>query len=316
MPLLSSIRATNAAFSHLISPAPVAVFIGGTAGIGEGMARAFAAHTKGNSNIILVGRNKDAADRILASLPTPETAGSSPPALARDFIQCDATLMKNVQTAAQTIISKYPKINYLVLSTGYLTLAGRDESIEGIDKKLAVQYYARWHFIRELAPALKRAKDANEEGAVMNVFAAGKGGPIDVDDLGLKENYSVKSSALAAPTYTDLMLESFAIRYPTIPLIHAYPGIVRTSLLSSSPSALLRYSNYLLTTIFRPLTVSAADCAEYLWHGIYTSSAKPGAYRVGSDGEDLGKKNYHGNEEQRTRLWEHTEEVIEAALKT
>jgi NAD(P)-dependent dehydrogenase (short-subunit alcohol dehydrogenase family) len=126
MPLLSSIRATNAAFSHLISPAPVAVFIGGTAGIGEGMARAFAAHTKGNSNIILVGRNKDAADRILASLPTPETAGSSPPALARDFIQCDATLMKNVQTAAQTIISKYPKINYLVLSTGYLTLAGRD----------------------------------------------------------------------------------------------------------------------------------------------------------------------------------------------
>jgi NAD(P)-dependent dehydrogenase (short-subunit alcohol dehydrogenase family) len=242
--------------------------------------------------------------------------------------------MKNVQTAAQTIISKYPKINYLVLSTGYLTLAGRDESIEGIDKKLAVQYYARWHFIRELAPALKRAKDANEEGAVMNVFAAGKGGPIDVDDLGLKENYSVKSSALAAPTYTDLMLEvcldfetmiywrliyilqSFAIRYPTIPLIHAYPGIVRTSLLSNSPSALLRYSNYLLTTIFRPLTVSAADCAEYLWHGIYTSSAKPGAYRVGSDGEDLGKKNYHGNEEQRTRLWEHTEEVIEAALKT
>jgi NAD(P)-dependent dehydrogenase (short-subunit alcohol dehydrogenase family) len=207
MPSLSSIRATNAAFSHLKSPAPVAVFIGGTAGIGEAMARAFATHTKGNSNIVIVGRNKDAAETILSSLPTPETTESNPQAQSRDFIQCDVTLMKNVQTTAQTIISKYPKINYLVLSPGYMTLAGRDETVEGIDKKLAVLYYARWNFIQRLVPALQRAKDANEEGAVVSVLGAGKGGSIDVNDLGLKETFSLKNAALATPTYTDLMLE-------------------------------------------------------------------------------------------------------------
>lgn len=207
MPSLSSIRITNAGFSHLVSPAPVAIFIGGTSGIGEAMARAFAAHTKGNSNIVIVGRNKDAAEAILSSLPNPETAESNPKALSRDFIQCDVTLMKNVQTTAQTIISKYPKINYLVLSTGYLTLTGRDETVEGIDKKLAVHYYARWKFIQDLMPALQSAKDANEEGAVVSVLAAGKGGQIDVNDLGLKETFSLKNAALAAPTYNDLMLE-------------------------------------------------------------------------------------------------------------
>jgi hypothetical protein len=207
MPSLSTIRATNAAFNHLNSPAPVAIFIGGTAGIGEAMARAFTAHTKGSSNIVIVARNQDAAEKILSSLPTPETANSSPHALSREFIQCDATLMKNVRTTAQTIISKYPKINYLVLSPGYLTLAGRDETVEGIDKKLALLYYARWSFIRDLMPALQRGKDANEEGAVMSVLGPGMGGPIDVNDLGLKETFSLKNAALATPTYNDLMLE-------------------------------------------------------------------------------------------------------------
>ena len=201
MPSLPSIRATNAAFSHLTSPAPVAIFVGGTAGIGEAMARAFASHTNGNSNIVIVGRNKDAATSILSSLPTPASA------LARDFIQCDVTLMKNVQTTAQEIIAKYPKINYLVLSPGYMTLAGRDETVEGIDKKLAVLYYARWNFIRDLMPALQTAKDANEEGAVVSVLGAGKGGSIDLNDLGLKNTFSLKNAALATPTYTDLMLE-------------------------------------------------------------------------------------------------------------
>lgn len=203
---MSSIRATNAALSHLNSVAPVAIFVGGTSGVGEAMARAFAAHTKGNSNIVIVGRNKDAADTILSSLPS-ETPQSDQEVPSREFIPCDVTLMKNVQTTAQSIISKYPKINYLVLSTGYLALAGRDETVEGIDKKLAVHYYSRWKFIHELVPALQRAKDANEEGAVVSVMAAGKGGPIDVNDLGLKETFSLKNAALAAPTYNDLMLE-------------------------------------------------------------------------------------------------------------
>jgi len=280
------------------------------------MARAFAAHTKGHSNIVIVGRNKDAADTILSSLPIPETAESNPQALARDFIQCDATLLKNVQTTAQSIISKYAKINYLVLSPGYLSLAGREETAEGIDKRLALLYYARWKFVHELVPALQRAKDANEEGAVMSVLGAGKGGPIDVNDLGLKETFSLKNAALTTPTYTDLMLESFAIRHPTIPFIHAYPGLVRTPIFANSPSAFIRFSNYLVNTVVRPFSLSPTDCAAYLWHGIYSNSSKPGAFRVGSNGEDLGQKNYYGDDEQRTRLWEHTEEVIAGVFKT
>jgi NAD(P)-dependent dehydrogenase (short-subunit alcohol dehydrogenase family) len=123
------------------------------------------------------------------------------------FVQCDATLMKNVHVATTELLSRLPKINYLVQSPGYLTLKGRDETEEGVDRKLALNYYARWKFTYELMPLLIKAKDAGEDAKVLSVLGAGKGGDIDLNDLGLKKTFSLKNAAFAAPTYTDLMME-------------------------------------------------------------------------------------------------------------
>ena len=195
---LSLIRTSNAAF-HSSYP-PVAVFVGGTSGIGQGMVECFARITKGNSSIIIVGRNRAAAESIFATLPP---AGKS----TREFIHCDASLISNVHIASREILSRYNKINYLILSPGVLSFKGRDETSEGIDKKLALHYYARWRFIHDLLPSLERAKEADEDAKTISVFGAGNGGKIDVDDLGLKKGFSLVNAALATPTYNDLMLE-------------------------------------------------------------------------------------------------------------
>jgi NAD(P)-dependent dehydrogenase (short-subunit alcohol dehydrogenase family) len=147
MPSLAEIRASNSAFTH--SSHPVAVFVGGTSGIGEGMARVFAEHTKGDSDVIIVGRNRASAENIFSILPLPtstSTSDSDKSTPAREFVQCDVTSMTNVQEATRSILTKYPKINYLVMSPGTMTLAGRDETGEGIDKKLAVHYYGGGNF--------------------------------------------------------------------------------------------------------------------------------------------------------------------------
>jgi hypothetical protein len=88
-----------------------------------------------------------------------------------------------------------------------MTMKGRDETEEGIDKKLAVHYYARWKFISDLLPALKNAKESGEDAKVISVLAAGKGGEIDLEDLGLKKTFSLTKAGLQAPTYNDLMVE-------------------------------------------------------------------------------------------------------------
>jgi NAD(P)-dependent dehydrogenase (short-subunit alcohol dehydrogenase family) len=200
MPSLSAVRAFNAAFSP--SYTPVAIFVGGTSGIGRGMAEAFARHTKGNAHIVLVGRNRAAAESILATFPQPTIAGAT-----HEFVECDVTLMKNVHRVASELRARIPRINFLVPTPGVLTMNGRNETAEGIDRKLAVHYYGRWRFIRDLIPALESAQDAGEDAKIISVLGAGDGGKIDLDDLGLKKSFSLSNAAAAAPTYNDLMIK-------------------------------------------------------------------------------------------------------------
>jgi hypothetical protein len=56
MPNLSVLRALSASKLSTTSSktVPVGVFIGGTSGIGQGMAEAFAKHTNGNAHIMYV----------------------------------------------------------------------------------------------------------------------------------------------------------------------------------------------------------------------------------------------------------------------
>lgn len=143
MPSLTAARTANGSITRQYRP--VAVFLGGTSGIGEGMARAFAQHAKGDADVFIVGRNRAAAQSILSSMPTP----TGTPTPKREFVECDATLMKNVREAAKDIKRSVNKVNYVVMSPGIMTLSGRDETTEGIDRKLALHYYARWTFLQE-----------------------------------------------------------------------------------------------------------------------------------------------------------------------
>lgn len=199
---ISEIRARNAAVLSATAYIPVAVFVGGTSGVGEGMAQAFANHTRGNAHIIIVGRNRTAAESIIAQFPKPTS-----PEAKHEFVACDVSLMRNVRAASEEIRSKVSRINLLAMSPGFMTTSGRNETEEGIDKKLAVHYYSRWMFTKELVNLLEMAKEQGEDARVLSVFSAGKGGAINMDDLGLKKTFSLRNAAMQVPTYNDLMME-------------------------------------------------------------------------------------------------------------
>jgi len=281
----------------------VAVFVGGTSGIGQAMAEVLGHHTNGDSSIIILGRNRVAAEATLAQLPK-----STNPEVKREFIQCDVTRMKNVHAATQEILSKHPKINFLVLTTGVMSTKGRNETEEGLDTKLAAHYYSRWKFIDGLLPALRKANEDGEDGKVISVFSAGMGGgAIDMEDLGLKKTYSVSRAASQGITYNDLMVGEFAARNPDLTFIHSYPGAVRTNLLASSDTKILRVAAPVLNTLLYPFISSPKECAENMWAGVFNHSK--GAFQVSAKGEDQKNKEFRGTAEQRRKLWEHTAEA-------
>ena len=78
-----------------------------------------------------------------------------------------------------------------------------------------MHYYARWKFIDGLLHSVQMAKDAGEKARVMTAMAVGGGGNIDLNDLGLKKNYSLGTAPNVSATYNDLAVEvRFSFAYP------------------------------------------------------------------------------------------------------
>lgn len=99
-----------------------------------------------------------------------------------------------------------------------------DETEEGIPKKLAVFYYARWKFIQDLVPLLQKAKESGQAASVMSVLSPFRSNKIDLDDLGLKKKYNLPALAAAGGTYTDLVLgvRVLPICFPLCPRVDKF----------------------------------------------------------------------------------------------
>ena len=166
------------------------------------MAESFARATKGNCNIILIGRNRAAAESIIASFPKPSATSYT-----HEFVECDASLVQNVHDTAGALLQRLQKVNFLVLSTGVFQISGGHETAEGINAQFALMYHARWTFTHDLMPLLTKAAEAGEDAKVMTVLAPGSpiGGPADLNNLGMKNSWV--GAMRVAPTYNDLMFE-------------------------------------------------------------------------------------------------------------
>jgi len=215
-------RASNEQFKP--TTRPVALFLGGTSGIGQAMAEQLARQTNGRAQIVLLGRNQEAADRIIATFPrTPD--GTSPGGESKySFVKVDATSMAQIRSAAAKLSTELDKINFIVVTAGYSTLKGRDETPEGIDRKMACNFYARFRFIHDLVPLVHKAAERGEQTGVMSVFDAGSGSAIDLDDLGLTKGFTLRKAHDHVVTYKDAVFEVRHIPiYLTLPNA-AYPS--------------------------------------------------------------------------------------------
>ena len=204
MPSLAVVRQANANFSP--PPNPVAIFLGGTSGIGQATAQAFARYTKGKAHIIIMGRNRQAAEAIFETFP--KTSESN-----YEFVHCDASLIRNVAEATSGLLARLPKVNYIVMTSGgtppiWDALRGvQHPTKEGLDRIIALNVYSRAKFMLDLVPLLQKAKDAGEDARVLTVLAAGYGGPIDFNDMGLRKTYGLTKIRPTTVTYTNMVIE-------------------------------------------------------------------------------------------------------------
>jgi len=115
---LNNVRTSNARFKEKAVPGLVALFIGGTSGVGKGTLLQFAKNANAPT-VYLVGRSKASATPLLNELESLNPTGTF------TFIETQISLIKNVDRMSDEIKAKERKLDIIFLSTGFLTLEGR-----------------------------------------------------------------------------------------------------------------------------------------------------------------------------------------------
>lgn len=209
-----------------------------------------------------------------------------------------------------------------------MTMAGREESPEGLDRKMVVSYYGRLRFVSNFLPLLKAAAAASpsESARVISVLAPGREGTLHTEDLGLATpgNYSLRNVESHTVTMTTLAFEELSLRNPEIGWIHASPGIVVTSLARGLPAP-LRIATNVATTLLKCFTVPIDDSGHgFTWLSTNEGFRK-GLWLVDWKGDSMDGRGEPGQkrtgtewwgDEKRKSVWDHTQEVFASIKRT
>ncbi|RDW61811.1 uncharacterized protein DSM5745_10483 [Aspergillus mulundensis] len=297
---LSTVHAHNASLKSL-GPGLVAVFVGGTSGISLSTALALARHTV-SPKIYLIGRSAPAAQSAINTIKTLN------PSATTTFLQSDISLLRNVDSVCEKITKNEKHVNILFMTPGHMTLRGRDESAEGLDKKLVLHYYARMRFVQNLQALLT---SASASAAATNSSAGGEERPkpnlsrvisvldpavavrgslfglgsaiLDYDDLSLKRGFSVAKCGHHASLMNNFFLEAMAQVHTGTSFIHAYPSGVDTGILRNIPGG--KVSRGLVRVVLRPFMVPLDESGERFLFAATNTRYPAAAASGGSDGE-------------------------------
>ena len=201
----------------------VAVFVGGTSGIGKFTIKALVT-TGIPVKIYLVGR-KPAQERIQAFI---DELHSLNPQASIIWTEAEVSLLSDVKRVCKLIKSNESRIDLLFLSAGYAPFGTRKETSEGHEVVQALEYYSRMLFILHFLPLL----GASTIARVISVLGGGWEMPwlVDLDDLDLKKPANFKIYR-ARPQYiamNTMTLDKIASENPNVTFIHSWPGGVNT----------------------------------------------------------------------------------------
>ncbi|KAI1622614.1 hypothetical protein EDD37DRAFT_635466 [Exophiala viscosa] len=299
---------------------PVAVFVGGTGGIGRSALQALLKYTS-SPTVYLVGRDPSRLEKQISELKTLNTSATIIPIIANDL-----TLVREAQKAADEIASKASRVDYLIMSAGFLNFnSAPDYTAEGLDKITAIRYHARMAFLVKLLPLLRQSSAPR----VISVLAGGGEGALDLNDLGMTsaKNYSFVAAGGQAASMTTLFFEQTS-KQPenkNIVFIHIFPGIVKTQLrIEAGWIATLLYTwilQYFLMNIIGYSSEEAGERVLFAATNDRFAKAQPdiGVYLVGGNSDsaavnkDLKKLREQGAE---AKVYEYTMSDLERIEKS
>jgi hypothetical protein len=143
------------------------------------------------------------------------------------------------------------------------------ETTEDLHLASALVHYSRIRFIVNLLPLLRKATSLRR---VVNIFTAGKEGPLDTNDIqGWK--VPIRSMIGHSSSLATVSLEALAKKAPDVSFVHGYPGFVKTNLArrGQGPLVFVLAQVFKVTGLFHTY-IPNVECGER--HVFLMTSAK------------------------------------------
>jgi NAD(P)-dependent dehydrogenase (short-subunit alcohol dehydrogenase family) len=324
------IQASNALISDATAP-QVAIFVGGTSGIGKLTIRALVA-TGVSVRIYIIGR-KSSEERTRLFI---QELHEINPKAEIIWTEGEISLLAESKRVCEVIKRKESSVDLLFLTAGYAPFGTRKETTEGIEIAQSLEYYSRMLFIIHLLPLLNAAKTSR----VVSVLAGGlEGASIDLDDLDLKKpgNFSILKIQTQYGAMNTIALEKLAQDNPDVTFIHSWPGWVNTGnvrrgLDPTTPNSIMSWVVWLiLEPLISLFSFSDEDSGQR--HLFQSTNAvfggrgvpwkgKPGVNTLETQANGLFLVNYKCDstpnakamhflrEKDQGKIWDHTQAVL------
>jgi NAD(P)-dependent dehydrogenase (short-subunit alcohol dehydrogenase family) len=252
----------------------LAVVTGATGGLGYETALALAQH---GAEVILAARNADKGRDALASIR------AAAPSANVHFARVDLASLASVAEFSANLLEQGRAIDMLVNNAGVMALPQRQETVDGFEMQLGVNYLSHYALTGRLLPLLRKASAPRVVNLSSLMHRSGK---IHLDDLQLQRSYTPTK----AYGQSKLAMLMFALELQRRSDAHgwrllsnaAHPGYARTELIPNGPGTDSLLSR--LSIVLQPImSQSAADGAWPTLQAATAPDAKPAGY-YGPDG--------------------------------
>ena len=186
--------------------------VGGTGGLGRALSRILASR---GARVSVIGQ-------------TFREAGT--PGI--DFVKADLSSMTEAARVADELPAE--TLDLLVLTTGIFAAPTRQETVEGLERDMAVSYLNRLVIIRRLAHRLGTGRPADAAPARIFIMGfPGTGQDIDLDDLNAEHSYNGTRVHLGTVAGNEALVLDTARRYPNLRVYGLNPGLAKTNIRSN-----------------------------------------------------------------------------------
>ena len=271
------------------------VVTGANSGIGRETVRAFAER---GAYVVMVCRNEQRARRAKRELV--EQTGHT----GLEVMLADLAIQYDIRQLAKQISGKFEEVDILVNNAGIIA-DEREETIDGMEKTLAVNHLAPFLLTNLLLPQLKKAGSARIVNVSSEVHRLGAQF-FDIDDLQLRNNYSPTRaygiSKLCNIMFTHELAKRCGDSSLTANSLH--PGVVRTQLAEEASWMMKLF--YFIGKPFMRSPKSGAQTSIYLSTSDEVSSVSGKYFK---NKREISPASIAYDDELCHRLWEKSERL-------